>query len=348
MLLKLFKTIFWWLLKRDLLPDSILRWRVRKGLSEMVMDMKKATHEERVDNEDKFVKEIKTLPIATHQQEANDQHYELPPEFFKIVLGPKLKYSSCVYSSSSTTLTDAETEMLLLTCARAEVGPNMTVLDLGCGWGSLGLFVAEKFPTTQVFMLSNSYPQKKFIESVVGERGLKNVTVFTGDVAVYENEEFVKKFDRVMSIEMFEHMKNYEKLLEKISGWMKPTGKLFIHIFTHKWKSYHFDKDWMARTFFTGGCMPSHSLLLNFQERVLLERQWGVSGSHYAKTLDNWLDRMDNNNEVVEKILKETYGEKWRKWRLNWRLFFIVCSETFGYSDGTEWAVSHYLFKNRN
>merc|ERR1712002_819178 len=220
----------------------------------------------------------------------------------------------------------------------------MDLLDLGCGWGSVALFMASRFKGSKVVALSNSVQQREYIEKQAVEQGLSNLRVVTGDIAVCQPQDFSQAFDRVISIEMFEHMKNYEKLLEKVSTWIKPEGKLFVHIFTHKWKPYHFKDDWMAKTFFIGGTMPSHSLLLNFQKHLHISGQWGVSGTHYAKTLDTWLDRMDANMEVVRPILLETYGEKWQRWWLNWRLFFLVCSETFGIRNGSEWGVSHYLF----
>lgn len=346
MFARFIKQFFWWLLQRGWLPDVVLRWRVRRGLDGMVQDMDKEAldYADRVSKDKEFVEEVKGEPIAIHQQDANEQHYEVPAEFFRIVLGPQLKYSSCLFPSPSTTLTESEDHMLKLTCQRAELVDGLKVLDLGCGWGSLGLYVAAKFPNTEVTMLSNSAFQRKYIEGVAKERGLTNITVHTGDISVFENEAFNSCFDRVMSIEMFEHMKNYELLMKKIGGWLKDDGKLFVHIFTHKWKSYHFNKGWMAKTFFTGGTMPSHTLLLNFQKDLVIENQWGVGGVHYAKTLDAWLDRMDNNMDLVQPILHKTYGEDWMKWYINWRLFFIICSETFGFRDGSEWAVSHYLF----
>lgn len=346
MLGRLVVKLFWWLLSRGWLPDSLLRWRIRQGLLDLLKKMKEEEmdYEKRVKLEADFIKELRASPIAVHQAEANQQHYEVPPEFFQIVLGPKLKYSSCFYATPQTTLSEAEVAMLDLYVKRSGMKDGMTLLDLGCGWGSVALHFAEKFKNSRVCALSNSRLQKEHIDSVAKEKGITNLTVYTGDVSVFTNEEFEAKFDRIISIEMFEHMKNYGKLLEKISGWLKPAGKLFVHIFTHKWKPYHFEKDWMARTFFTGGTMPSHSLLLNFQEHLRLEDQWGVSGTHYARTLDAWLDRMDSNMIVVQPILVKTYGELWQRWWLNWRLFFIVCSETFGMNQGSEWGVSHYLF----
>jgi len=346
MMKKMMMKVFWWLLVKGWMPDMILRWKIRSGLTGLMakIDEEERDYEERVRLEDDFVKEIKNSPIAIHQADANEQHYEVPAEFFRIVLGPHLKYSSCVFKAASTSLTDAEVDMLELYAERAQLEDGMNLLDLGCGWGSVALFMAARFPTSKVSALSNSSTQKEYIDGEAKKRGLTNLTVFTGDVAVFDDDKFKEGFDRIISIEMFEHMKNYEKLLEKISRWLRPGGKLFVHIFTHRWKPYHFTDDWMAKTFFTGGTMPSHTLLLNFQKHLTIAAHWGVSGTHYARTLDAWLERMDANMDVVKPILISTYGEKWQRWWLNWRLFFLVCSETFGIRGGSEWGVSHYLF----
>jgi len=346
MLGRLVTKVFWWLLTRGWLPDSILRWRIRQGLGGLMakMDRDADDYGARVAFESDFVAEIRKEEIAVCQDEANQQHYEVPAEFFRIVLGPHLKYSCGLFKSSSATLTESEEAMLEVYVERAQLKDGMDLLDLGCGWGSVALFLAARFPGSRVKALSNSNQQREYIEEQARERGITNLKVFTGDVAKVDPEDFQMAFDRVISIEMFEHMKNYGKLLKKISGWLRPGGKLFVHIFTHKWKPYHFTDDWMGRTFFTGGTMPSHSLLLNFQEDLRIEHTWGVSGEQYARTSDCWLDRMDRNEAELKPILQATYGEKWQRWWLNWRLFFIVVSETFGARGGSEWGVSHYLF----
>merc|ERR1712179_99934 len=332
-----------------MMPDVILRWKIRGGLSGLMakMDKEEKNYEERVKFENDFVKEIKESPIAIHQDDANDQHYEVPADFFRIVLGPHLEYSSCVFKDESTTLTEAEIDMLELYVERSQMKDGLSLLDLGCGWGSVALFMAARFPKSKVTALSNSSTQKDYIDGEAKKKGLTNLTVYTGDVAVFDDENFQENFDRIISIEMFEHMKNYEKLLKRISTWLNTGGKLFVHIFTHRWKPYHFTDDWMAKTFFTGGTMPSHTLLLNFQTDLAVAEQWGMSGSHYARTLDTWLKRMDANKDLVKPILVKTYGDKWQRWWLNWGLFFLVCSETFGIRDGSEWGVSHYLFTKK-
>ena len=349
MFLKMIMKVFWWLLVKGWMPDVILRWKIRGGLSGLMakMDKEEKNYEERVKFENDFVKEIKESPIAIHQDDANDQHYEVPADFFRIVLGPHLKYSSCVFKDDSTALTEAEIDMLELYVERSQMKDGLSLLDLGCGWGSVALFMAARFPKSKVTALSNSSTQKDYIDGEAKKKGLTNLTVYTGDVAVFDDENFQENFDRIISIEMFEHMKNYEKLLKKISTWLNTRGKLFVHIFTHRWKPYHFTDDWMAKTYFTGGTMPSHTLLLNFQTDLAVAEQWGMSGSHYARTLDTWLERMDANKDLVKPILVKTYGDKWQRWWLNWRLFFLVCSETFGIRCGSEWGVSHYLFTKK-
>jgi len=341
---------FWWLLVRGWIPDWVLRWKIRNGLEQMLskMDEEEKDYEQRVKIESDFVKELRQSPIAIHQQEANEQHYEVPADFYKLCLGPKLKYSSCYFKNDGSSLAEAEVTMLEMYVTRSGMTDGLSLLDLGCGWGSVALFMAEKFPSSKVTALSNSGSQRQYIMEQARNKGLTNLKVFTGDVTTFDTEEFHNAFDRIISIEMFEHMKNYDLLLKKISTWLKIEGKLFVHIFTHRWKPYHFTDDWMARTFFTGGTMPSHSLLLNFQTDLQLTDQWGVSGTHYEKTLNIWLDKLDQNLDVILPIMKTTYGDKWRRWLLNWRLFYLVCAETFGIRNGSEWGVSHYLFSKSN
>jgi len=345
--MSLYRQAFWKLLELGLIPDYYVRSKVRNGLIDQIKDMNQDGNVETAqDNLNKFIEEIKTMPIAINQSNANDQHYEVPSEFYVKVLGSYLKYSCGLWPNDDTTLEESELEMLKLYCQRADLKKGQTVLDLGCGWGSVALYVAENYPESNVYALSNSSTQKKYIMDQASAKGLENLTVFTGDVSVFENEDWSEKFDRVISIEMFEHMKNYEALMSKISTWMTKTGKLFVHIFTHQKCSYHFNKGWMAKTFFTGGTMPSHDLLLHFQRDLKLEKRWSINGQHYAKTLDAWLARMDSCYNEVWPILQDTYGkENAARWYVNWRMFFIVCSETFGYNQGNEWTISHYCFK---
>ncbi|KAH7439542.1 hypothetical protein KP509_04G066200 [Ceratopteris richardii] len=294
------------------------------------------------------IQALRELPIAINTEAANEQHYELPVEFFKLVLGRHLKYSSALFNSECYTLDEAEEAMLAIYCERACLRDGQTVLDLGCGWGSLSLYIAKNFPNCKITSVSNSARQKKLIEDECRRMGYSNVSVLTCDMNSFEANA---SFDRIFSIEMFEHMKNYEKLLYKISTWMHADSLLFIHIFCHKTFAYHFedncDDDWMARFFFTGGTMPADNLLLYFQSHVSIEDHWNVNGKHYSKTSEEWLKRMDANAERLKPLFHETYGSEAGKWWVYWRTFFIAVSELFGYNDGEEWMVSHYLFKKK-
>eukprot|EP00884_Botryococcus_braunii_P011616 jgi/Botrbrau1/20455/Bobra.145_2s0019.1 len=296
-----------------------------------------------------FVEELKQMPIAINTDAANEQHYEVPSEYFLKVLGKHLKYSCCLYPCKTTSLDDAEEAMLELYCQRAQLDDGMDILDLGCGWGSLSLFLAEKYPNSQVLGVSNSSTQKALIDERAQRAGLKNLKIVTADIVRLEMD---KKVDRILSIEMFEHMKNYQKLMQKISTWLKPGGMLFVHIFVHRSIPYHFEvvdeTDWMAKYFFTGGTMPSDNLLLHFQEDLVLKQRWRVSGMHYHRTLEDWLVRQDRCQSQVLALFKDVYGKKDAfKWVMYWRLFYMACSELFRYNNGNEWFVSHYLFSTR-
>ena len=288
------------------------------------------------------------MAIATDQ--ANEQHYELPTDFFRKVLGPHMKYSSGYWDTGSTDLQTSEARMLKLSCERAELENGHRILELGCGWGSLTLWMAKEYPDAQITAISNSKTQKIYIDSQAAERGLTNIEVKTVNMISYEGEgESI--FDRVVSVEMFEHMKNYDKLLSRISSWLKPEGKLFVHIFTHREYAYHYEakdeSDWMARYFFTGGQMPSDDLLLYFQDKLSIEDHWQISGEHYQKTSEAWLTRMDESSDELKPLIAETYGEADAKqWWVWWRCFFMACAELWGFQEGQEWIVSHYRFTN--
>lgn len=344
-----FRDMFWKALECGWIPDFVVRYKVRQRLTDLVTSLNEGGVEGQSQRSRKFLGEIEEMPIAINQTDANDQHYEIPAEFYQIVLGPQLKYSCGFWPEEATTLAESEEHMLRLYCQRAQVQNEMAILDLGCGWGSVGLYVAKNYPESQVTCVSNSQQQRQYILETAKTRSITNIQVFTGDVATFERDDFLEKFDRVMSIEMFEHMKNYRKLMKKIGNWLKPNGKMFVHIFTHRHMPYHFERGWMARTFFTGGTMPSHNLLLHFQEDLLFEDKWLINGLHYSKTLEAWLRRMDDNYEVVKGILDRTYGADLSgRWFANWRMFFLVCSETFAYDEGNEWSISLYLFKKRS
>ena len=286
------------------------------------------------------------IAIATHS--ANQQHYEVPAPFFELVLGPRLKYSCCHWDKSTRTLAAAEEAMLELTAMRARVEDGARILDLGCGWGSFSLWAAEQFPNAEILAVSNSKLQKAFIEERAAERGLSNVRVQTADINDFDPGG---QFDRIVSIEMMEHVRNHRALFERIATWLEPGGSVFAHIFCHRSHAYTYEyedaSDWMARNFFTGGMMPSESLFHHYQEHLVLKNQWRVDGTHYQKTSDAWLANLDDNRDAVLRVLSDGYLDEGFRWLHRWRLFFIACSELFAYRDGTEWFVSHYRWEKR-
>lgn len=334
------------LLEKDLLPDWLVRIGIRRLLAQRLRDESKPGDPQvRLDA---YVHDLKHRPLAEDTKAANEEHYEVPTAFFLRCLGRRLKYSGCYYPTGSESLDEAEEAMLRLYVERGHIADGQEILELGCGWGSFSLYLAERFRASRITGVSNSRTQKEFIDSEAKKRGLENLTIITRDMNSFEID--AGRFDRVVSIEMFEHMKNYQALMAGISRWLKPGGLLFVHIFTHRRLAYHFvardDTDWMARYFFTGGQMPSHDLLIQFQERLSLVEDWTVNGTHYQKTAEAWLANMDAHRREILPLFRQTYGAgNARKWWSYWRVFFMSCAELWGYKGGNEWIVSHYLFR---
>lgn len=333
------------LLEKNLLPDSAIRAGIRKLLKQRLREEKRSSPDEQQKHFNSLIELCRNSPIAIETKAANEQHYEVPTEFYQYCLGPNLKYSSAFYKPGITSLAQAEADMLALTCERAELKDGMEILELGCGWGSLTLWMGKYFPNAKIIAVSNSRTQKEFIDSAAKERGIKNIEIITADMNAFSTD---KKFDRVVSVEMFEHMRNHRMLLKKISDWMKDDAKLFVHIFVHREYLYFFESkdesDWMSRYFFTGGMMPSDHYLYYWNEDLKVKKHWRVSGMHYSKTSEAWLENMDRNKNSILPLFGKTYGnENAKKWWVYWRVFYMSCAELWGYKNGEEWFVGHYL-----
>jgi cyclopropane-fatty-acyl-phospholipid synthase len=336
--------------ERGLIPDALTRIGIRRLCAERLRDELAGG----LDGEDARYRErladLKQSPLAIHTDAANAQHYELPPGFFERCLGARLKYSSCYYATGSESLDQAEEAMLTLYGERAELCDGIDILELGCGWGSLTLWMAERYPNARITAISNSRPQREFMMARAAQRGLNNVRVLTEDVNRFD---IADRFDRVVSIEMFEHLRNYELLFQRIAGWLKPGGKLFVHIFCHARVLYPFEtdgaNDWMGKYFFTGGQMPSFDTLLHFQRDLSIEETWRVSGRHYQQTSEHWLQNTDRHRAAILDVFGGTYGAAHAaRWLQRWRMFYLACAELFGYADGNEWLVGHYRFARRS
>ncbi len=336
------------LMERGLLPDVLVRNGIRRLCRLRLRDEEQGSPGANRAAKEAFVEALRSEPVAVHTDAANEQHYEVPAEFFRLSLGPRLKYSCCWWPEGVDTLAAAEESSLEQVCRRAELADGMAILELGCGWGSLSLWMAEHYPKSRILSVSNSATQRAFIEARRDELGLTNLEVLTADVTGLELE---RTFDRAVSIEMFEHMRNYQTLMGRVASWLKPGGKLFIHVFTHREFAYRFETEgednWMGRYFFTGGLMPSDDLLLQFQDHLAIEDQWRLSGVHYQKTAEAWLEAMDRNRADIMPVFEEAYGGEAKRWFQRWRVFYMACAELWGFRDGSEWGVCHYRFIKR-
>ena len=337
------------LCESGLIPDSLIRQGIRALLRQRLSEFA-GSPEVAPPGINEFISLLRQGAVAEVPEKANEQHYEIPQEFFRLVLGKHRKYSCCQWQGEKDTLDAAEARALKTTAERAGLENGQNILELGCGWGSLTLWMAENYPQSTITAVSNSASQGEFIRGEARSKNLSNLRVITADMNDFGTEE---KYDRVVSVEMFEHMRNWPELFRRISGWLKPDGLFFMHVFTHRDKSYLFEirdeSDWMSRYFFSGGMMPGAELPLYFQDHLRFEKRWKWNGKNYARTADAWLKKTDANRTALIPVLAEAYGEKQTGiWLNRWRIFFLACSELFAFRDGEEWFVSHYLFSNRS
>jgi len=336
------------LAERRVLPDPLVRAGMRLILGQRLRSEEFAENDSEGRRLRAFADEMRRQPIAVATDAANSQHYELPAEFFEIVLGPALKYSSCLWSDGVEDIAAAEEEMLAVTCERAGIADGMEILDLGCGWGSLSLWIAQRYPGCRVVAVSNSGTQADFIRRRSTERGLDRVEVITADMNDFSTS---RRFDRVVSVEMFEHMLNWERLFARVASWLRPDGAFFLHVFCHHSLAYRYTDtgttDWMARYFFTGGIMPSEDMPRLYDSDLEVVEQWRVNGLHYSRTLEAWLEAMDAQRRQLMPLFEMTYNDDAGRWFARWRMFFMACSELFSYGEGNEWYVAHTLLRPR-
>jgi cyclopropane-fatty-acyl-phospholipid synthase len=321
------------------LPDFIIRAAIHRLCSRTAARLAKGDPA----NDARFAREMAARAIAEHAAAANAQHYEVPADFFSRVLGPNRKYSSCFYRSAATSLQEAEEEALRQTVDHAGLADGQSILELGCGWGSLSLWMARRFPNSKIVAVSNSHSQRMYIQSESAAPGLTNLAVVTADMNGFDPE---RQFDRIVSVEMFEHMMNWRELLSRVRSWLAPQGRFFMHIFAHRSGAYLFDRndkdDWIAQHFFTGGVIPSHLLIRQYADLFEVEKEWRWSGEHYQRTAQDWLANFDANRAEIEAVLRLVYGADTALWMRRWRWFFLATAGLFGFSGGSEWGVSHY------
>jgi cyclopropane-fatty-acyl-phospholipid synthase len=333
--------------ERGLVPDPLVRAGIRRLCEQRRAEIRADDAEASGELTERFIEAMRTAPIAPLPHLANEQHYEVPAEFFAVTLGPQRKYSSAWWPDGTTTLGEAEEAALALTAERAQLADGQQVLELGCGWGSLTLWMARRFPASRIVGVSNSHSQRESIMARARAAGLDNVEIRTADINQFAS---LGGFDRIVSVEMFEHLRNWPEMFGRVNAWLRPGGRFFMHVFCHRNVPYEFvdggESDWMSRYFFSGGMMPSDELATRFQEDLRLLERWRWDGRHYEKTANAWLANLDANRETLMPVLAATYGERDAAlWMQRWRLFFMACAELFGYRKGQEWWVSHYLFE---
>jgi cyclopropane-fatty-acyl-phospholipid synthase len=336
------------LTEQGLVPDSVIRRGIRFLVKQRLKEIHANNAEQMAEIQAAFIQHMHASPIALVPEKANEQHYEVPASFYIKSLGPRLKYSSAYWPVGVSNLEQAEIAGLKATCEHAQLEDGQHILELGCGWGSLTLWMAANYPNSQIVAVSNSNSQREHIEKRAAQANLNNITIITCDMNEFDINAV--QFDRVVSVEMFEHMRNWPELYKRVAGWLKPGGKFFKHIFVHRTATYAFEdngpSDWMSRYFFTGGMMPSDDLPLAFQHNLNFVQRWRWDGTHYEKTANAWLDNMDKHEQELMPEFKRIYGEdNAKKWWSRWRLFFMACAELFGYEKGQQWWVGHYLFE---
>ena len=338
--------------EQGLVPDRVIRLGIRRLLRARLAELHSGDAVATAALTQAFIDELRAAPLALLPEKANAQHYEVPAAFFGAVLGTHRKYSSCYWGDGDAavnTLAQAEAAALQLTCERAGLSDGQQVLELGCGWGSLSLWMAERFPASRITALSNSQSQRLYIEAEAAQRGLANLRVLTCDINDFDTAE---RFDRVVSVEMFEHLRNWPQAFARVARWLRPQGRFFMHVFAHREAPYAFVErdasDWMSRHFFSGGMMPSDDLALLCQDDLRLVRRWRWDGTHYQRTAEAWLRNMDEQRDALMPLFERSYGpESAGVWWMRWRLFFMSVAELFGWADGQQWWVSHYLFDKR-